>query len=578
MREISLNINGIDIKVPEGTTILEAARQLNINIPTLCHMDLHNMKVVNQGASCRVCMVEEEGYSKMLAACSTPCSEGMRIRTDSVRVIRTRKMMVELLLSNHPTDCLVCTKNGDCELQTLAATMGVRRITHQGERASLNIDTSSLSLVRNMNKCILCKRCETMCNDVQTVGVLTDVGRGFDTVVGTAFDKPMHETTCTFCGQCVSVCPTAALTEVNNEDKVWEALDSGKTVIVQTAPAVRVALGEIFGMPAGSDVTGKMVTALRRMGFDKVYDTDFAADVTIMEEASEIVERLMHGEKRLPILTSCCPAWVNFIEYNFSDCLDIPSTAKSPQEIFGALAKTYLAQKLEVDQKDMVVVSVMPCVAKKYESKRAELANEEGLSDVDIVITTRELGEMIKALSLDFPNLEDSDFDELMGESSGAGDIFGTTGGVIEAALRTAYYMITGEELEEIEYHALRGLDGIKEAQVNIAGRELKIACANGLGNARTVLEQIRSGEKDYAAIEIMACPGGCIAGGGQPYHHGDDSIIKKRMEAIYAGDRAKKIRKSHLNPMVQKLYKEFLGKPLGEKSEELLHTYYTAR
>lgn len=578
MSQIQLTINGKEICVEKGTTILEAARQLNIHIPTLCHLNLHNLKTVNQSTSCRVCVVEEEGYSKMLTACSTPCKEGMKIRTDTIRVINARRTMIELLLSNHPTDCLICTKNGDCELQTLAAQNGIREIHYPGERLQLEVDDSSFSLVRNMNKCVLCKRCETMCNKVQTVGTLTDVGRGFTTVVGTAFNSPLHETACTFCGQCVAVCPTAALTEVNNIQKVWNALASNKTVVVQTAPAVRVALGEMFGMPPGSDVTGKMVRALRNMGFDRVFDTNFAADVTIMEEASEIVERLKNKDKRLPILTSCCPAWVKFIEHQFSDCLDIPSSAKSPHEIFGALAKTYLAEQMGIKAEDMYVVSVMPCVAKKYESARPELGHENGWSDVDVVITTRELGEMLKALSLDFPNLPEDDFDQLMGESSGAGDIFGTSGGVIEAALRTAYYFMTGEELEDIEFHALRGLEGIKEAEVEIAGQKLKIACANGLGNARKVLERIRSGEADYSAIEIMACPGGCIAGGGQPYHHGDDSILLKRMEAIYQHDRSKIIRRSHQNPMVQKLYKEFLGHPLSEKSEELLHTSYTAR
>ncbi len=578
MSDVTITLNDQEVTVPRGTTILEAARQLNIHIPTLCHLDLHDIRMVNNEASCRVCMVEEEGWDRMLPACSTPCRNGMKLRTDTVKVIRTRRMMIELLLSDHPTDCLVCVKNGDCELQALAADAGIRQIRYPGKKHKVKRDESSLSIVRDMNKCVLCKRCETMCSEVQTVGVLGDVGRGFETVVGCTLDLPMHETACTFCGQCVAVCPTAALTEVSHVEKVWTALASNKTVVVQTAPAVRVALGELFGMPAGTDVTGKMVTALRHMGFDYVYDTNWAADVTIMEEAAEMVQRLSDPSARLPILTSCCPSWVKFIEHQFGDCLDIPSTAKSPHEMFGALAKTYLAERIGVAPEDMVVVSVMPCVAKKYESARPELGQSDDVSDVDIVITTRELGAMLRDLSLDFTNLEDDDFDQLMGESSGAGDVFGVTGGVIEAALRTAHFMITGEETPKLEFEDLRGFEGIKEATVTIGDRDLKIVCANGLGNARTVLERIRQGEADYDAIEIMACPGGCIAGGGQPYHHGDLSILKKRAEAIYGHERAKENRLSHHNLMVKQLYDEFLGEPLGEKSHELLHTEYVWR
>ena len=574
---IHLTINNMPIHVEEGTTILEAAKQLNIKIPTLCYLDLPDFKIINESTSCRVCVVEEVGRDKMLTACSTPCREGMNIRTDSIKVIKARRIMVELLLSNHPTDCLVCAKNGDCELQALAADVGIRTIRYPGDRTVTKIDRSSKSIIRDMSKCILCKRCETMCSTVQTVGTLTDVGRGFDTVVGTLFDSPMHETNCTCCGQCLAVCPTAALTEVNNEEKVWDALDSGKTVIVQTAPAVRVALGELFGMAPGTDVTGKMVSALRAMGFDRVYDTNFAADVTIIEEASELIHRLNNGE-RLPLLTSCCPSWVKFIEHNYGDMLDIPSSCKSPHEMLGSLAKTYLAEKMGIDPEDMIVVSVMPCVAKKYESARPELATEEGISDVDIVITTRELGHMLKDLSLDFPNLPDGEFDQLMGESSGAALIFGSSGGVIEAAVRTAYEWVTGEELEALDFTALRGLQGIKEAKVAIGDRELSIAVSSGLGNARKLLNRIRSGEAHYDAIEIMACPGGCIDGGGQPYTHGNTEIIQKRMNAIYAGDRKKAIRQSHKNPQVKKLYDEFLGEPYGEKAHQILHTKYTLR
>ncbi len=574
---IHLTINNMPVQVEKGTTVLEAAKQLNIKIPTLCHLDLADFKIVNESVSCRVCVVEEVGRSKMVAACSTPCREGMNIRTDTIKVIRARRMMIELLLSNHPTDCLVCAKNGECELQALAADAGVRSIRYPGERTATKPDYSSKSIVRDMSKCIMCKRCMTMCNTVQTVGALTDVGRGFNTVIGTVFDKPLHETNCTFCGQCLAVCPTGALTEVNNEEKVWDALNSDKTVIVQTAPSIRVALGELFGMAPGTNVTGKMVTALRAMGFDRVYDTDFAADVTIMEEASELVHRLKTGEN-LPLLTSCCPGWIKFIEHNYGDMLNIPSSCKSPQEMFGALAKTYLAEKMGVKPEDMIVVSVMPCVAKKYEASRPELANERGVSDVDIVITTRELGHMIKEMSLDFPNLPDGEFDELMGESTGAALIFGSSGGVLEAAARTAYEWVTGEELENLDFTALRGLKGIKEATVPIGDINLRIAVASGLGNARKLLDSIRSGEAKYDVIEIMACPGGCIDGAGQPYAHGDTEIIQKRMNAVYSGDVKKAIRKSHKNPQVIKLYEEYLGEPYGEKAHELLHTTYVPR
>lgn len=574
---VKLTINNRDVEVPAGSTILEAAKKLNIKIPTLCHMDLHDLKMVNKAASCRVCVVEVEGRRNLAPACATPVFEGMVVRTDTVKSIKARRTVVELLLSDHPQDCLMCEKNTDCELQSLAADLGVREVRYKGAQSSYPMDTSSKSIVRNMDKCILCRRCETVCNEVQTVNVLSGIGRGFETVVGTSFDLPMHETACTFCGQCIAVCPTAALTEVNNISKVWDALnDKSKFVIVQTAPAVRVALGEEFGMDPGTVVTGKMATALRNLGFAKVFDTDFAADLTIMEEASEFVHRLQHGGK-LPILTSCCPGWVKFFEHQFNDMLDIPSSCKSPHEMFGAIAKTYLAEKLGVKAEDMVVVSVMPCVAKKYEAARPELANEE-MKDVDLVITTRELAQMLREAGVDFSSIEDGEFDNPMGESTGASVIFGATGGVIEAALRTAYEWLTKETLENVEFTALRGFDGIKEATVNINGDDVKIAVSHGLGNARKLLEAIRAGEADYHAIEIMACPGGCIGGGGQPYHHGDIEILKKRTEGIYSEDRSKVVRKSHENESIKKLYDEFLGEPYGEKAHKLLHTHYVKR
>lgn len=574
---VTVTINNRQVQVEEGTTILEAAKLLNIKIPTLCHLNLHDTKMVNQTASCRVCMVEVEGRRNLAPACATPVFDKMVIKTNTIRAIRARRTVVELLLSDHPKDCLVCAKNTDCELQKLAADLGVREIPYKGEMSTYEVDDSSYSIVRDLSKCILCRRCETMCNKVQTVNVLSGVERGFETVVAPAFNLPMIDTACTFCGQCVAVCPTGALTEVNNVRKVWRALrDENKYVIVQTAPAVRVALGEEFGLEPGTVVTGKMVSALRELGFAKVFDTDFAADLTIMEEASEFVHRLQHGGK-LPILTSCCPGWVKFFEHQFPELLDIPSTCKSPHEMFGAVAKTYLAQKLGIDPKNVVVVSVMPCLAKKYEAARPELTNE-GNPDVDIVITTRELAKMLKEAGVDFNSLEDSDFDNPLGESTGASVIFGTTGGVLEAALRTAYEWLTDKELEDVEFHALRGMDGVKEATVKINDMDVNVAVAHGLGNARKILEAIKSGEANYHAIEIMACPGGCIGGGGQPYIHGDADILKKRAEGIYREDRGKLKRKSHENEAVIKLYEDFLGEPYSEKAHELLHTHYIKR
>lgn len=574
---INIKINNIDIQMPEGSTILDASIKAKVHIPTLCHLDMHDINMLNNVGTCRVCVVEVEGRRNLAPACSTPIYEGMSVHTSSSRAIKSRRAMVELLLSNHPKSCLICDRNLNCELQALAAELGIREAKYKGYMSNHKTDSSSYSLVRDPNKCILCRRCETMCNDVQTVGTYSAVGRGFDTVMGTAFDLPMLETSCTFCGQCVSVCPTGALTQVDNTPEIWNILDDkDKFVIVQTAPAVRVALGEEFGMPVGSSVTGKMVNALRQIGFKKVYDTDFAADLTIMEEANELIQRIQNGGT-LPILTSCCPAWVKFIEHQFPDLLDIPSTCKSPHEMFGAIAKTYLAEKLGVAPENIVVVSIMPCLAKKYEAVRPELS-ESTLNNVDYVITTRELAGMIREAGISFTDLKDEDFDSVMGESSGAGVIFGTTGGVIEAALRTAAFWLTNENLEKIEFTELRGMAGIRESTVTIGDLNLKIGIAHGLGNARRLLESVRDGKADYHAIEIMACPGGCVGGGGQPYHGNDLAIIKKRAEGLYDEDRSKKIRKSHENPEIIKLYEEFLGKPGGHKAHELLHTTFTKR
>jgi NADH-quinone oxidoreductase subunit G len=578
MGSVNITINDIRLTVPADTSILEAAKLANIKIPTLCHMNLHDLKAVNRVASCRVCMVEVEGRRNLAPACATNVSEGMIVRTNTPRAVRGRRTSVELILSNHPADCLVCEKNRQCDLQKLAADLGIRgELKYKGEMTTYEKDSSSQSIYRNLDKCILCRRCETMCNEVQTCGILSAMDRGFETVVSPAFGLPMVDTACTFCGQCVAVCPTAALTEINKVSEVWKEInDKNKYVIVQTAPAVRVALGEEFGMEPGTSVTGKMVSALRKLGFDKVFDTDFAADLTIMEEASEFAHRLQNNGV-LPMLTSCCPGWVKFFEHKFPDLLDIPSSCMSPHEMFGVIAKTYYAKKYNIKPENMVVVSVMPCLAKKYEAARPELSHD-GHQNVDYVITTRELGGMIREAAIDFDGLMDEDFDHPLGESTGASVIFGTTGGVIEAALRTAYEWLTGNTLENVDFNQLRGFDGIREASIKINDMDVKIAVAHGLGNARKLLEAIRTGEVKYHAIEIMACPGGCIGGGGQPYHHGDESILKKRVGAIYAEDKGKTIRKSHENPEIIKLYEEFLGKPYGEKAHHLLHTSYTVR
>ncbi len=578
MSEVKLNINGIDINVPEEYTILEAAKLLNIEIPTLCHLDLHDLKAVNKAASCRVCVVEIEGRRNLSPACVTKVAEGMKVQTNSPRAVRGRRTSVELLLSNHPQECLYCEKNLHCELQKLAADLGiVGGLKYEGAMTTYEKDASSYSIKRNMDKCVLCRRCETMCNEVQTCGVLAAVDRGFETVVQPTFGLPMMETACTFCGQCVAVCPTGALSEISAVSDVWDELNNpDKYVVVQTAPAVRAALGEEFGMEPGHCVTGKMACLLRKLGFKKVFDTDFAADLTIMEEASEFAHRLQHGGK-LPILTSCCPGWVKFFEHHYQDLLDIPSSCKSPHEMFGAIAKTYYAEKFGVDPEKMVVVSVMPCLAKKYEAARPEL-NTEGMKSVDYVITTRELAKMAKEAGIDFSHLKDEEFDNPLGESTGAAVIFGATGGVIEAALRTAYEWLTNTTLDKVDFEALRGMEGIKEATVKVNDLDVKIAVAHGLGNARKLLDRIRSGESTYHAIEIMACPGGCIGGGGQPYHHGDIEILKARTNAIYEEDRGKPIRKSHENPYIKQLYEEFLGEPYSEKAHHLLHTHYVKR
>lgn len=574
MKMVSVNINGKNILVEDGSMILKVAEEMKIEIPTLCHMYMQDGKSENCKGTCRVCVVEVEGRKNLAPACSTPIFDGMVIRTNTPRAIQARRNIVGLLLSNHPMDCLKCEKNLKCELQKMAADLGVYEIKYEGEKKSIGIDFSSPAIVKDMEKCILCRRCVTACNDIQKVHALTPIDRGFDTTISTFFSKPLNETECTYCGQCVSVCPTGALREVYDYDEVWDALsDVDKYVVVNTAPAVRAALGEEFGMKPGTSVTKLMVGALKALGFKKVFDTDFAADLTIMEEATEFIERVKSGEN-LPMITSCCPGWINFIEKNYPEHLNLPSTCKSPQQMFGAVAKTYLAEKLGVAPEKLVVVSVMPCVAKKYEATREEMGRN-GIQDVDIVITTRELAKMIKEAGMDLRNMKEEEFDNPLGESTGAGVIFGTSGGVMEAALRTAYEWITGEELYSIEFDNLRGLDGIKEAKIKLADKVLNVAVVNSLGNAKKIMNDIKDGKNNYDFIEIMACPGGCIDGGGQPFIRANREVLAKRMEALYGEDKNTKLRKSHKNPEIIKLYEEFLGEPNGEKSHELLHTHY---
>jgi NADP-reducing hydrogenase subunit HndD len=581
MSLVKLTIDGNKVEVPTGTTIYKAAKQLDIDIPILCYMDLKDLNIENKPGGCRICSVEVEGRRNLAPSCSTDVAEGMVVRTNTMRVINARRTVMELILSDHPKDCLSCAKSGNCDLQDMAIKLGIREIPGQeyAEMSTYRLDTSP-SIIRDLDKCIMCRRCETMCNDFQTVGALHAVNRGFDAVVAPAFEMNLEHSPCTYCGQCVAVCPTGALTEVDHTAKVIRALnDPTKTVVVQTAPAVRAALGEEFGMEPGTRVTGQMVTALKQLGFDYVFDTDFAADLTIMEEGTELLGRLkkhLEGDEnvKLPILTSCCPGWVNFFEYNYPDLKDVPSTARSPQQMFGAIAKTYFADKIEVDRKDMVVISIMPCLAKKYECQREEFS-VDGNPDVDYSISTRELAHLIKQANMDLNKLKEDEFDAPLGESSGAAVIFGATGGVIEAATRTAYELHTGKNLESVDFKQLRGMEGIRSATVDFDGLDIKIGIAHGLGNARKLLDEVRAGKSKYHAIEVMACPGGCIGGGGQPLHHGDASILKARTKAIYEEDEGKTIRKSHENPYIVKLYDEFLGEPLSEKAHELLHTHY---
>jgi NADP-reducing hydrogenase subunit HndD len=579
MEKIKLTIDNKTVEVENGTTILQAAKDNGIKIPTLCYLKLDDMNIENKPGGCRVCVVEVEGRKNLAPSCATACHEGMEVKTHTMRVLNARKTVVELILSDHPFDCLVCAKNGNCELQSLAQDFGIRDIHYEGEKSTYRPDTSP-SIIRDMDKCIMCRRCEMMCNKVQTVGALSAVNRGFESVIAPAFEMNLEHSPCTYCGQCVAVCPTGALTEVDHTNKVIRALaDPTKKVVVQTAPAVRAALGEEFGFDAGTLVTGKMVSALRQLGFDYVFDTDFAADLTIMEEGTELLDRLtkhLNGDKevKLPMLTSCCPGWVNFFEHQFPEMKEIPSTARSPQQMFGSIAKTYFADKIETKREDMIVVSIMPCLAKKYECQRDEF-KVDGNPDVDYSISTRELAALIKQANIEFNKLPDEDFDKPLGESTGAAVIFGTTGGVIEAAVRTAYEIQTRKSLNKVDFEQLRGFEGVRSATIDFDGIPINIGIAHGLGNARKLLEDIQSGKSEFHAIEIMACPGGCIGGGGQPLHHGDSEVLKARAKAIYQEDGNKEIRKSHENPYIVKLYEEFLDKPMSDRAHHLLHTHY---
>ncbi len=583
MVRIYINDQGYD--VPAGTTILCAAKKAGIRIPTLCFVE--GLRPVG---ACRVCVVEVEGVRNLVASCSTPVTEGMRIHTHTARVRRARRAVVELLLSEHNGECQTCERNGQCELQSLAAELGIREVSYRGEKARKRIDFSTAALQRDSGKCIKCRRCVSVCNEMQHVGALFPQFRGYQTIIGPALGRDLASVPCVQCGQCAAICPVGAISERDHVEAVWAALDTPDNhVVVQTAPAIRAALGECFGYPPGTLVTGKMVAALRRLGFDAVFDTNFAADLTIMEEGTEFLMRLrkayVEGQQDvLPMFTSCSPGWVQYLEFFHHNLLPNLSTCRSPQQMFGALAKTYYAKKLDKRPEDIFVVSVMPCTAKKFEASRPEM-NASGVRDVDAVLTTRELARMIRIAGIDFASLPDEEMDAPLGLCTGAGVIFGHTGGVMEAALRTVYEILTGEDLPTPT--ALATLDGIKEAEITLEnvrpewsfleGVTLRVAVAHGLGNAERLIRAIEAGERQYHFVEVMACPGGCIGGGGQP-RFTDNRVRLARIEALRKEDAVKPFRKSHQNPQIKQLYEEFLGQPLSDRSHKLLHTHYVAR
>lgn len=584
MAKINIKIEGVAYQVEEGLTILEAAKACGYEIPSLCafnHGECSN-------GSCRVCLVEATGARGLVASCVYPVSEGMEIKISSPKAVAARRASVELLLSNHNKNCQQCDKNGQCELLHVATVTGAREGMFEGCKTPVTIDDLTPSIVRDTSKCILCGRCVARCQNAHGLGILGFENRGFRTIVAPAENRSMANSPCILCGQCVSVCPTGALTEKSEIDLVDRAMKEGKHVIVQTAPAVRAALGEEFGMPVGTAVTGKMVAALRRLGFEKVYDTDFGADLTIMEEGTELLGRIKNGGT-LPMITSCSPGWINYAEYNYGDLLDHLSSCKSPHEMQGAVIKSYYAEKNGIDPKDIFVVSIMPCTAKKYEKEREENRAVNGLPDVDAVLTTRELARMIKRAGILFTRLPDEEFDaDLMGDYTGAGVIFGVTGGVMEAALRTVYYVLTGKEHEAIKFEQVRGFEGVREASLDIDGTVINVAVAHGMKNAKVLLDEIRAGNSKYHFIEIMGCPGGCIAGGGQPIvrscflpNEADDILDtykEKRAAALYSEDEKQTLRQSHKNEQVKALYDEYLGEPNSHKAHELLHTSYKAR
>lgn len=578
MEKTNIIIDDTPLQVDADSTIMEAAELLGIKIPRLCYHPALSVE-----GACRICIVQVDGARNFLPSCATKVAEGMVIRTNSPEIRQARRDLLELILDNHPMDCQTCERDANCELQNLAYSLGVRERIFKGQRKRHEIESSSASVIRNAEKCILCRRCVRVCAEVQSVHNLTQLYRGTNTIVAPAFAAPMAESVCINCGQCINVCPVAAFLEKNSTEKIWQALaDPGKHVVVQIAPSIRAAIGEGFDLSPGTPMTGQTVTALRRLGFDAVFDTNFGADLTIVEEATELVKRLQSGEK-LPLLTSCSSGWVKFMEHFYPDLMPLASTCKSPMSMLSTLLKTYYAQMKDMNPKNIFVVGVMPCTAKKFEAERPEFLHADGFPYTDAVLTTRELVWMIKAYGIDFVNLPKSEFDTPLGFSSGAADIFGATGGVMEAALRTAAEKITGQPLKDLNFFEVRAVEGLREAAIEIGGKVLNVAVADGLGNARIILDKIRSKEKQYHVVEIMACPGGCIGGGGQPYPTAgryvlDPEVNRMRASALYHIDEAKTIRKSHENPFIQKLYADFMGEPGAAKAHELLHTHYQRR